>query len=81
MIQLDAYMHLKTKQDPIPLQILQKAKLLGFPDGGTAGIWLQQKDFPFVARKLLFFIRFEIHCSFKKYTILEIIKSYFCWRT
>lgn len=44
--QLDAYMHLKTKQDLIPFADITKSKVVGFSDGGTAGVWLQQKDFP-----------------------------------
>ena len=56
MTQLDAYMHLKTKQDPSLCRYYKKQSCWVFRDGGTAGIWLQQKDF--------FHLWQESYCSY-----------------
>lgn len=44
--QIDAYHWLQTKTHLIPFADITKSKVVGFSDGGTAGIWLQQNDFP-----------------------------------
>jgi len=44
--QISAYNLLKTKTDIIPFANLDQSIVVGFSDGGTAGIWLQQSQFP-----------------------------------
>lgn len=44
--QIDAYNHLLNKKHLIPYADITNSKVVGFSDGGTAGVWLQQKDFP-----------------------------------
>ena len=40
--QIDAYNYLSDKKHLIPYADITNSKVVGFSDGGTAGVWLQQ---------------------------------------
>lgn len=44
--QLSAYSYLQQHSKSIPFADITNSVVVGFSDGGTAGIWLQQNDYP-----------------------------------